>query len=76
MSANPPLLSETISIVRNFTFQKTIHKTFGRKETSMIPCKELKSLVINEVFDNVRNGLERRWKVTNPPYSFSNESSS
>lgn len=52
------LFPETVSIVRNFTFQKTITKAFGRQTTTMISCKELKSLVINEIFDNVRIGAE------------------
>lgn len=49
------VIPETVSIVRRFTFHKTTTRAFGRTETSMVPCNELKSLVINEVFDNVRN---------------------
>lgn len=48
-------LSETLSIIRNFTVQKTIKRAFGREENLLIPRNELKSVVINEVFDNVRS---------------------
>lgn len=63
VQSNRYCLSETVSIVRKFTFQKTTTKAFGRKETSAIPCNELKGLVINEVFDNVRDEWTRRAKT-------------
>lgn len=77
--SNPFLLPlpETISIVRKYSLQKTTTKAFGRQETSAIPCAELKSLVINEVFDNVRNA--RPWDcnpVNNSSLLYSKEPSS
>lgn len=54
------LFAETLSIIRHFTVQKTTKRAFGREEHLLVPSNELKSVVINEVFDNVRKSTDYR----------------